>query len=574
MKKTALALIAMTITVVILMYAPLGIRTVEASDGDYDIEFVNHTIRILYNGYTLINDTIKITGQGPNAFFMGFPIKYQPYILQALAYNASDVFPISLNVPFEGRVGFYGIRIDFARGAPQIFTAGFILSNQLLSQNPENTSYYLLDFPACPSFTKPVAACNGSIVLKGATYINGSASVTGFNYQQYNLTAFNLSPGYVIFQLTGSSVQLFDVKELKREITVNEMGEITGSDGYYVTNTGLSEIGGIEVVLPPNASNPRAEDQFGRTLSASSFVDEKEGRYSVSFALPLGSDVSARFFVQYSLPSQIYISTHEETNLFNFTLLQFLNTSYYAGQASMTFVLPEGATVSTYTNFNMVRGPFQESLTINLADISPLESLFASTATLQVAYEYNPLWLAFRPTLWMWAIAIVGCSIFAIWKRPKIPERIPTTPVVATAKLRPEDIKSFVNAYDEKRKITLDIESLESRAQKGKIPRRRYKVQRKILETRINSLSRTISESEEKMRSAGGQYADSVRQLEIAENEIDEVETSVKSIEARHNRGDLSLEAYRKLLTDYQQRREKANTTIDGILLRLREERR
>jgi hypothetical protein len=65
-----------------------------------------------------------------------------------------------------------------------------------------------------------------------------------------------------------------------------------------------------------------------------------------------------------------------------------------------------------------------------------------------------------------------------------------------------------------------------------------------------------------------------VRQLESAEAEINEVETNVKSIEARHGRGELSLENYRRLLTDYQRRREKANTTIDGILLRLREESR
>ncbi|NWG10138.1 hypothetical protein HXY33_00030 [Candidatus Bathyarchaeota archaeon] len=573
MKKTALALTATIIIVIILISIPLSIRTVEASNGDYSIEFVNHAIKILYNGYVLINDTITISGQGPNVFFMGFPIKYQPYILQALAYNESDSFPVSLNVSFEGRIGFYGVRINFTHGTAQTFNVGFIVSNILLSQNPENTSYYLLDFPAFPSFTKPVATCNGSIVLEGATYVNGSQPVTGFNYQQYNLTAFTLSPGYVIFQLTDSSVQLMAVKELNREIIVNEIGEIAVSDGYYVTNTGLSELSAVEVILPLNASVLRTTDQFGRTLSDSSFIDEKIGRYNVSFALPVETNGSAWFFVQYSLPSQIYLSAQGGTNLFNLTLLQFLNVSYYVEQASIAFVLPEGARISTYTNFNIAKGPFQESLTINLADISPL-SLIVSTTALQVAYEYNPLWLAFRPTLWMWAIAIVGCSVFGIWKRPKIPERISTMPVAISAKLRLEDIKSFISAYDEKRKITLEIESLESRAQRGKIPRRRYKVQRKILETRLNSLSRTINESEEKMRAAGGQYAELVRQLEIAENEIDEVEANIKSIEARHSRGDLLLEAYRKFLTDYQRRREKANTTIDGILLRLREESR
>jgi chromosome segregation ATPase len=174
----------------------------------------------------------------------------------------------------------------------------------------------------------------------------------------------------------------------------------------------------------------------------------------------------------------------------------------------------------------------------------------------------------------MWAIAIIGCSVFMVWKRPKAPERIRTMPVTVTARLRPEDIKSFTSAYEEKRRMTLSIESLENKAQKGKIPRRRYKVQRKTLETRLNSLSRTISETREKMRAAGSQYAELTRQLETAEMEIGEVETNIKSIEVRHSRGELPLEAYRKLLADYERRKEKANTTIDGILLRLREESR
>jgi hypothetical protein len=74
------------------------------------------------------------------------------------------------------------------------------------------------------------------------------------------------------------------------------------------------------------------------------------------------------------------------------------------------------------------------------------------------------------------------------------------------------------------------------------------------------------------MRSAGGHYADLMRQLEVAETELSDVEANVKSIEARYGRGEVSLEAYRKLSGDYQRKKEKAEATINGILLRLREE--
>jgi DNA repair exonuclease SbcCD ATPase subunit len=172
--------------------------------------------------------------------------------------------------------------------------------------------------------------------------------------------------------------------------------------------------------------------------------------------------------------------------------------------------------------------------------------------------------------MWMWALAIVGCAVAVVWKRPKAPVAV-AVPAVAM-RLRPENIKSFVDAYEEKKRITFDMDSLESRVRKGKIPRRRYKVQRKTLETRLNTLSRNLTEFKEKMRAAGGQYAELMQQLEIAETEINEVEANIKSIESRHSRGELSFEAYRKLLLDYQHRKERADTSISGILLRLREE--
>jgi len=139
-------------------------------------------------------------------------------------------------------------------------------------------------------------------------------------------------------------------------------------------------------------------------------------------------------------------------------------------------------------------------------------------------------------------------------------------------RVRPEYIRSFVESYEERMKISSEIDSLESRAKKGRIPRQRYKVQRRTLETRLNAVSRSLNEGRERMRSAGGHYAGLMRELEVAETGMNEYETNVKTIEARHSRGELSLEAYRKLLGDYQRRKEKAEAAMNAVLLRLREE--
>jgi len=575
MKKTALTFAIVTVTALILLSFSFNIKTVQAQDtGNYIINHVNHEIEVLYNGYIFINDTMQITGQASDGFLMGFPYKYGSYILRCVAYNASDIFPVTLNMPLENRVGFYGVEIDFPpEGTPQVLTVGFILSNNLLTQDASNTSLYTLDFPAYPSLTKTAAICNVSIGLpEGATYIGGT--VNAFTYSTENLTEFTYSPANVTFSLTGDKMQMFDVKELESEVRISGVGEVEGSDSYYIASKSFSSISSIEIILPPNASGSSIQDQFGRTMAQPTLTDEKTNRYKITFTSSLESYRSTRFTVKYKLPSNYAMQVG--TNNFNITFPLFRNVNYYIEWTSVTFVLPEGARISSFkttlidSEYSVTRGVFQETVTINRRDISYLENVLPSENVLQIVYEYNPLWLSFRPTLWMWALAIVGCTVAVVWKRPKAPARV-SVPIVGM-RLRPEYFRSFIDAYEEKRKIIFDIESLESRVRKGKIPRRRYKVQRKTLETRLNTLSRNLTEYKEKMRAAGGQYVELMQQLEIAETEINEVEANIKSIEARHSRGELSLEAHRKLLTDYQRRKERADTTIKGILLRLREE--
>ena len=571
MKKATLAIAMVTFAIMILVSVSFNIKTVQAQDtGNYTINYVNHKIGVLYNGYIFINDTIQITGNASDGFLMGFPYKYGSHILRCVAYNSSDIFPATLNVPLENRVGFYGVEIDFPQGTPQVFTVGFILSNNLLTQSVSNATLYILDFPAYPSLTKTAAICNVSIDLpKGTTYVSGTS-----NHSKANLPEFTYAPANVTFSLTGDELQLFDVKELKSEVRISGTGEIEGSDSYYITSKSTASISSIEIILPPNASSSSAQDQFGRTMSQPTVTDEKTNRYKITFASSLESYRSTRFTVKYRLPSNY--TTQMGTNNFNVTFPLFRHVNYYIESASVTFVLPEGARISSFETtltgsaYNVARGVFQETLTIDRRGISYLENVLPSENVLRIVYEYNPLWLSFRPTLWMWALAIVGCTVAIVWKRPKAPAGV-AVPVVGM-RLRPEYIKSFIDAHEEKKKIIFDIESLENRVRKGKIPRRRYKVQRKTLETRLSTLSRNLTEFKEKMRAAGGQYVELMQQLEIAETEINEVEANIKSIESRHSRGELSLEAHRKLLSDYQRRKERADTTINGILLRLREE--
>jgi len=569
-RRAALTFTILTVAMIVLVSFSFNLKTVKASP-DYNIERVDHTITPMYNGYVLINDTITVSGQVSDRFLLGFPHKYASYALRGLAYgtNRANSFPVNLDVPLENRVGFYGIEIDFPQGAPQVFSVEIVLSSRLLTQDSQNASIFGLDFPALPSLTKQAAICNVSVILPAtAQFLTGT--VDTLTYKVENLAPFAYNASNVFFALPDDEILKFDVKKLNRQITVNEFGGIGGSDFYFITNNASKTISLLELTLPLGATNPTLRDQFGRTMAIPSQTGTSPTRYKINLTLPVDINRSSTFTLSYDLPSKDYV-TSENANNFAISMTQFQDVNYYIDQASVNFVLPEGAALTSFDTgssgdfYSVVKNVFQETVSVGRQGMFAFDSFDVG-----FTYQYNPLWLAFRPTMWILALSLVGTAVVLVWQRPKAAVGISQLPT--GMRVRPEYLKSFVDSYQEKMKIVFELDSLESKVQKGRIPRRRYKVQRKTLETRLGALSRSLSEASERMRASGGHYGDLMRQLEVAETEINDVEANVKTIEARHSRGEVSLEAYRRLIADYQRRKQKAETTINGILLRLREE--
>ncbi len=587
-KKRSLTFAVLMIVLFLISFLYISKIAQAENSNNYIIKNVNHKITVLYNGYIIINDTITIMGNSSHreetieTFTIGFPFQYGSYILDCIVNNAT----INVNVPFEERLGFYAVEIVFPEplnitiGKEHTFTVNFILSNDLIRL--VDTDKFTLDYPAYPSLSKSAANCTVELELpEGAIdiiIVKGDENIeNATKYFKENLSAFAHFPANLTFSLSGDDLQLFEVEELKREIRISGLGEISGSDNFYIVNEMSKEISAIEVLLPPNASILGAYDQFGRKFKFNpSLIDAETNRYRVTLTLPLESNKSTKFNIKYFLPNQEYLNKQGEKYEFNFSSLLFRNIDYYVKQFSLSFIFPEGArllapkSISYAYSLSITRAVFQETMTLNLQGVNPLNSILPSENAFQIIYTYNSLWLSFRPTLWIWALSILVCAIVLVWKRPKaaIPVTVPTVAV----RLSPKIIKSFVTSYEEKKGILSELESLETGAKKRKIPRRRYKVRKRTLETRLNTLSRRLAEYKEKMRAAGGKYADLMRQLEVAETEINEVESNIRSIEVRHRRGDLSLEAYRKLLSDYKRRKEQAETTINGVLLRIRED--
>lgn len=563
-------------SVTILLPLSLNTPTVLAQD-NYTIEQVDHEVEVLYSGHVIIRDTIQLSGQLTGDFLIGFPYKYGAYVLKGMAYDEdNNVFPLSLGVELADRTGFYGAKIHFTEGAPQVFTVVFLLSNGVLSQESAGT-VFKLDFPAYPSFTKDVAQCNVELVLPATptviTVTKDDGEVRATTFSKSNLPAFTYSPASVTFSLPSGRLQIITISELNRQITISPAGDTVASDSYRVTNISPTPIGSVRIGLPIEASNIVAKDGFGRTLTTRTLSSSAATRFiNVTLTSFMSQGESTTVTAEYTLPS---VSSTAPFTL-NFTL--FPAFDYYVDAAKVTFVPPEGARFLSPQfsaidfSTSLSRDTFQEILSISKEGVGKIDS--APSEPVQVMYDYSPLWLSFRPTVWMWTLAVIGCVVVVVWKKSRTSSSMQIATTESSVSLSPENVRAFTEAYDEKSRLTSELKSLETRAQKGKIPRRRYKVQRRTLEVRLANISKNINDLKKTFRSAGGNYANLVRQLDVAEAELVEIEANTRNIDVRHRKGALPLDAYKKAQADYQRRKEKAEATINGILLRLREETR
>jgi hypothetical protein len=281
----------------------------------------------------------------------------------------------------------------------------------------------------------------------------------------------------------------------------------------------------------------------------------------------------------------------------NFQL--FPNFQYLVQQATMTFAPPEGATIMTPqissldASSTLTRNPYQDILTIAEESISYVDYLAPQQNTLQLSYDYNPVWVSLRPTFLASLVASIGCIGAVFYRRirplekrfePRSEHLVILKPLIETKKekLAPEviktgepvaaeDLKRFVDAYEDKKQLRAELRSLETRAQKGKVPRRQYKVQKVAIEIRMEGLTRNIEKAKAIFRGSSGIYPDIVKQLDQAEEDLAQAEESLKTLETYQIRGEISLETYKKNIGDYQKARDRAESAINGILLRLRE---
>ncbi len=588
--KRSLAVFTLIIASLILLPTVLCVNTVLAQSSGYTIQSVDHTVEVMFSGHIVVRDIIKVSGSVTNGFQIGLPSKYGGSVIKAVAYDDDRAYPVELNVQLGNQGGFYAAQVNFEGANPQTFTVEFLLSNSLVG---EDIGFYQLDYPAYPGFTTTAGQCKVTLSLPAEpttiTISKSDGELNSTTYSRNNLPAYTNMQGMAAFDIPVGLLQKSNIGSLIRQVSVNPAGTVSSSDVYRITNQGAGAITSFMLSLPSAATNVVAKDESGRVLTSEVLgVAGTSLLVNVTLSSYLPSAQSVMLTADYNLPSGSGNS---------FTLTVFPAFNYYVEQATFVFTPPDGAKIAASGSSASIKTVnSQQTLTINRQAVSYVDYSVPGLDTIQISYEYNPLWSSYLPTFWAFGLSVIACAGIFFWRRIKPSEEesvkpkhetISTTAPVVTASAQtrtepqkgtlrttPELIHKFVDEYEDRQEISSEMNSLDSKAQKGKIPRRQYKVQRHALEVRYEALTRNITESKEVFNNSGAAFADLVKQLDSTEADLNEAETEIKTLEAQQRSGEISIEEYKSHIGDYQHQRDRAENALNGILLRFREKAR
>lgn len=537
---------------------------------------VTRKITLENGGYVIINDTLSFSAHYENLstsifcpYFVGVPKKYRENLIYYAAYDSERNLFVEVA---EENENFTWLNISLPKiniggEAKYNFTLTMVFSD-LISRKTENA--FRADFPLYPSLKHEAASCNVTVILPTtASQISYPQDIFVFaneTNELYNsispLTERTDASSWVEF--SDMYFSIIKILEMRRDIRIDSWGKITATDFYEIKIANAEK---LVITLPCNSTNILVYDAYGKYRQDDLLI-MKSGKEGTVVAIFLSDNLKmgerAKIAVSYSLPFREYIKKDGWQN-FELSINLTKPDEWIINKIAITVLLPEGANVihegqTTQPLEYEKSGPFQDKITVKYFNVTKYEEL----GLLNIKYQYVIFWASFKPT--MLAMVLAGLAIM-------IAMFTISTGKVGVGVIVPiETLKEFIEVCEEKRRVLSELESLREQFGKGKISKRQYQLSKKMFDEQIFTLQKKFLDLKTKIESAGGYYAKMVRQLDDANNNIEEIRRRIDEVDLRYYLGEISSHERRKLIEEYNRKKSKAESTIDEILFRLKEE--
>ncbi len=562
--------------IMVILLAVLSLPASSAPNESYDIG-VRRVVTIGELGSVVFNDTIRIVNSGTTAVSsIDYAVpRYMAANLRDIVAKDSSGSKLNIQRDTETSSPYYWVRVSLlnplpTKGIDTIYiSSAYVNLIGFLKAVPgkDVEDKYTISFSAFPTFKTSASSSNVTIFAVddvtfqaskdsgfSATQVGGQPVLAG---QMMPLPAMSDKP--LSFNFTSAKQRIIRCDWAKRELEMTPQGDLKLTDSYQIGSIGR-DVSSVKVNLPKDASDVMLYDELGILTSIPS------GSRSIDVTPRFRTIRDAEtmtFTLKYRIPAGKAVEQLQWWGLYNLNFDLISNLQWIVDKAEITVKTPQGLRLDQVQPkpTKSISGIYENQLVYTMNGISPLSDL-----QLVMKYTYLPFWAALAPMVWL-SLTIVGVVTARIVLKGRKPSEI-------TSEIPVDSIRRFVELYDERSALRLELDKIGQELARGAISRHEHRRRSHQIESRIDAIWKELRPVRSTLLEKSNRYGEIIKRIERAEAEMDSARTSETQLRSQYRSGRMSRAIFDEMSIQARRRYDRARETINSAIVTLREEAR
>ncbi|HYB66901.1 MAG TPA: hypothetical protein VEC43_01120 [Candidatus Acidoferrales bacterium] len=470
---------------------------------------------------------------------------------------------------------FYWMRVHFANELPFNSTYRFVVDSIVAHIITTAATGLLYNFTAAPVLTQDAREANVTLlgavgsnfaVAQNSTYTQTTVAGQPALVKQYKPWKAYSTETFVGPYLTVSQY-LVDVTSAERDIKIGSSGALSILDTYNLHNYAIP-VSSITITLPDGATNVMAYDIVGAMWSS---PQDPGAPYQVSIAPRYGEGIRGgenfTFSISYDLPQSEYLKQVNWWGNYNLTLPMVNNREDFVfDTATVKIIAPSGVRIDNVMlpPSSPISPPTQYDPAKRQIQLQGVTT--SSNVTLGVFFRYIPFWAASEFLPWLLGLEVAFAAVVLTVRVRRGPQLAIPVPV--------EKLREFVGLYDERISLSRELVAMEEEVARGGMVKHEFRRRTKVMELRLDEINKSLMVVKAEIREISQHYDELIRRIDRAEAEIHVSRGSLNQVRAQYRSGKSTRETYDAMVNDLTKRIDRAEQTVETILITLREEAR
>ena len=521
------------------------------------------------------NYTVRNSGTTP-ATYLDFGVlsiyKGDVYYVEA---TDSQGKTLTVDANVNQTSGFYWLRVHFANQLPPTSTYRFLVYLTVAHIITTAPNGLLYNFSAAPVLTQDARVANVTLlgavgssfaVAQNSTYTQTTVAGQPALVKEYKPWKAYSNETFIGPYLTVSQY-LVDVTSVERDIKIGSSGTLSILDTYNLHNFAIP-ITSLTITLPDGATNVMAYDPVGAMWTT---PEDPGPPYQVSVAPRYGEGIRGgenfTFSLSYNLPQSEYLKQVSWWGSYNLTLPMLNNREDFVfDNAIVKIMAPSGIRIDNVIlpTTNPLAPPIQYDPVKRQIQLQGVT--VTSNVTLGVYFGFIPFSAASEFLPWLVGLEVVFAAVVLTVRVRRGPELAIPVPV--------EKLREFVGLYDERISLLRELVVMEEEVARGGMVKHEFRRRTKVMELRLDEINKSLMAVKAEIRAISQHYDELIRRIDRSEAEIQVCRGSLNQVKTQYRSGKTTRETYDAMVNDLTKRIDRAEGTVETILITLREEAR